>query len=83
MSCECLLTPSQWLRSSVVSVLFSLISETVLWNHLLIILIFVCLGTTALCLHIYGPTVSLVLHCLQLTRISIFFFIISWLLAKG
>ncbi|KAI0885319.1 uncharacterized protein GGS22DRAFT_163424, partial [Annulohypoxylon maeteangense] len=48
-----------WLRSSVVSVLFSLISERVLLG----------LNPHPLCLRMIALTVSLVLHCLQVTRI--------------
>ena len=61
-----------WLRSSVVSVLFSLISEMFLREQTLIILIF---GprrrSLCACAWIIG-TVSLALHCRLLTRTVIF-----------
>ena len=60
-----------WLRSSVVSVLFSLISETGLRTLFVIILIF-GLERFPLCLHMIPLTVSLVLHCLQVMRTSHF-----------
>ncbi|KAL0632324.1 hypothetical protein Q9L58_008804 [Maublancomyces gigas] len=53
-----------WLRSSVVSVLFSLISETVLWNHLLIILIFAPRGRGSVLAH---PQ----LHCVTSIALSL------------
>ncbi|KAF8249150.1 hypothetical protein K440DRAFT_622526, partial [Wilcoxina mikolae CBS 423.85] len=41
---------------------------------LLLLILFLNLGSWPLCLHMLIPTVSLVLHCLQLTRPS---FIVS------
>jgi hypothetical protein len=62
---------SLWLRSSVVSVLFSLIAETPSWMvsrfHLFFVQLVVPLG-----LLMATGTVSLVLHYLGLTRIIIF-----------
>ncbi|KAI6875781.1 hypothetical protein KC323_g24 [Hortaea werneckii] len=58
-----------WLRSSVVSVLFSLISETCLRTHSRLFL-FLQLVRRPLSLLMSPGTVSLVLHCLQLTRTS-------------
>ena len=60
-----------WLRSSVVSVLFSLISETSLRRHSRLFL-FLDLVGIPLSLLMYLGTVSPVLHCLGLTRIMSF-----------
>lgn len=60
-----------WLRSSVVSVLFSLISEIRLrskhWLYL-----FLSFGGWPLGLPMLSSTVSLVLHCFQMTRTHLF-----------
>jgi hypothetical protein len=58
-----------WLRSSVVSVLISLISDTGLRTRLLIILIFASWRTSLWACPWSSATVSLVSHCLQATRI--------------
>ncbi len=57
-----------WLRSSVVSVLFSLISETTLRSRILIILIFVHRMSSLWACPWSTSTVSLVSHCLQATQ---------------
>ena len=59
-----------WLRSSVVSVLFSLISETALRSRIADYSYFCTPGKTPLwaCPWDVMPTVSLVSHCLQATR---------------
>lgn len=57
-----------WLRSSVVSVLFSLISETTLRSRIVIIPIFVSRRTSLWACPWLSATVSLVSHCLQATR---------------
>ena len=59
-----------WLRSSVVSVLFSLISETTLRSRIADYSYFCTPGKTPLwaCPWDVMPTVSLVSHCLQATR---------------
>ncbi|KAL2019605.1 hypothetical protein VTK56DRAFT_9502 [Thermocarpiscus australiensis] len=62
-----------WLRSSVVSVLFSLISESALRSTIVIILIFVTRRTSLWACPWLSATVSLVLHCLQATRTPPFF----------
>ncbi|KAI1205271.1 uncharacterized protein F4807DRAFT_292201 [Annulohypoxylon truncatum] len=54
-----------WLRSSVVSVLFSLISERVLLELNRDYSNFCTEGAHPLGLPMIAPTVSLVLHCLQ------------------
>ena len=63
-----------WLRSSVVSVLISLISDTGLRTRLLIILIFALRRTSLWACPWSSATVSLVLHCLQVMRIVGIFF---------
>ena len=65
-----------WLRSSVVSVLFSLISESTLRSTIVIILIFV-FGRTALwaCPR-STSTVSSVSHCLRVTRTHVFHYVL-------
>ncbi|KAI0833185.1 hypothetical protein F5Y06DRAFT_280547, partial [Hypoxylon sp. FL0890] len=62
-----------WLRSSVVSVLFSLISERVLLELNRDYSNFCTQGAHPLGLPMIAPTVSLVLHCLQVTRTSSIF----------
>src|SRR6516225_9419371 len=62
------LTPLIGLRSSVVSVLFSLIAKTALRSRIVIILIFVPGRTSLWACPWLTSTVSLVLHCLQATR---------------
>ena len=61
-----------WLRSSVVSVLFSLISETALRSRIVINLIFVTRRSSLWACPWSTATVSLVLHCLQATRKFLF-----------
>jgi len=61
-----------WLRSSVVSVLFSLISEIRSYIGSRINLIFALRGGRPLCSRMSALTVSLVSHCLQSMRIQPF-----------
>ncbi|KAI1105852.1 hypothetical protein F4804DRAFT_303216 [Jackrogersella minutella] len=69
---DILLTPviAFWLRSSVVSVLFSLISERVLLGLNRDYSYFCTSVAHPLGLPMIASTVSLVLHCLQVTRNS-------------
>lgn len=75
-----------WLRSSVVSVLFSLISERSLQETILRLFLFLAYGWFPLCLHMIPSTVFLVLHCLQVTRkpkFSRLFIACVWLVQRG
>ena len=74
-----------WLRSSVVSVLFSLISETVLRNHFSIILIFVPTLRLPVLAHSQGtvPFLSHYLEACANTILLSFPIWLVWMLNEG
>ena len=78
MCADCVLLQAKWLRSSVVSVLFSLISEIVLRDKTLIILIFGCSWSNpSVPAQWISGTVSEALHCRFVMRDHLFIIVLG------